>query len=103
MTTTAELSVLREILELAQQVTAVERADDEGHLDDVSILPDPNVGALTQIFREYAPPDTPIIVEKVASCPWCKSTTGVGSFKSYQLAKETYTRVCSSIAHRGHP
>ena len=39
----------------------------------------------------------------VASCPWCKSTTGVGSFKSYQLAKETYTRVCSSIAHRGHP
>jgi hypothetical protein len=58
---------LREILELAQQVTAVEHAEDEGHLDEVSILPDPNVGALTQIFREYAPADTPVIIENVVT------------------------------------
>ena len=60
----ASVEFLREILELAQQVTAVERAEDEGHLDDVSILPDPNVGALTQIFREFAPADAPVIIEK---------------------------------------
>jgi len=54
-------------LELARQVTAVERADDKGHLDDVSILPDPNVGALTQILREFAPPDTPMIIENVVN------------------------------------
>jgi hypothetical protein len=57
----------REILELAQQVTAVERADDNGDLDSVSVLPDPNVGALTQIFREYAPPDVPVIIENVVT------------------------------------
>jgi hypothetical protein len=44
---TASVDFLRELLELAQQVTAVERADDEGHLDEAGILPDPNVGALT--------------------------------------------------------
>jgi len=63
----ASMEFLREILYLAQQVTAVERADDEGNLDAVSILPDPNVGALTQIFREYAPPDVPVIIENVVT------------------------------------
>jgi type I restriction enzyme, R subunit len=63
----ASVDFLRELLELAQQVTAVERAYDEGHLDEVSILPDPNVGALTQIFREYAPPDSPVIIENVVN------------------------------------
>ena len=29
------------------------------------MLPDPNVFALTQIFREYAPPDTPVLIERV--------------------------------------
>jgi type I restriction enzyme R subunit len=63
----ASVEFLKEILDLAQQVVAVERADDEGHLDEVSILPDPNVGALTQILREYAPPDTPVIIENVVT------------------------------------
>ena len=48
-------------------MTAVERADDDGDLDAVSVLPDPNVGALTQIFREYAPPDVPVIIENVVT------------------------------------
>ncbi len=60
----ASLEFLRDILELARQVTAVERADDEGRMDE-SLLPDPNVGALTQIFKEYAPPETPAIIESV--------------------------------------
>jgi type I restriction enzyme R subunit len=63
----ASVEFLREILELAQHVTAVERAEDAGHLDQVSILPDPNVGALTQIFREYAPADAPVIIENVVA------------------------------------
>jgi type I restriction enzyme R subunit len=62
----ASVDFLRDILELARQVIAVERADDEGHLDE-SILPDPNVGALTQIFREYAPSDVPVIIEAVVN------------------------------------
>ena len=61
----SSVEFLRELLELAQQVTAVERAEEEGYLDDVGVLPDPNVGALTQIFREYAPADTPLIIENV--------------------------------------
>jgi type I restriction enzyme, R subunit len=63
----ASVEFLREILELARQVTAVERAEDQGHLDEVRILPDPNLGALTQIFREYAPADTPVIIENVVA------------------------------------
>jgi hypothetical protein len=35
----------------------------------------------------------------VASHRRCKSGVGVGSFKSYQLTKETYTRAITSIAH----
>jgi len=63
----ASVDFLRELLDLAQQVTVVERADNDGRLDEVSILPDPNVGALTQIFREYAPPDVPVIIENVVT------------------------------------
>ena len=63
----ASVEFLRDILELAQQLTAVERADEEGHLNGVSILPDPNVGALTQIFREFAPPEAPVIIENVVT------------------------------------
>jgi hypothetical protein len=48
---------LQKILELAKEVTVAVRADDEGRLDDLTpgLLPDPHIGALTQIFREYAP------------------------------------------------
>jgi hypothetical protein len=38
-------------------------------------------------------------VSRVASDPWCKRATGVGSFKSYQLRRRTYTRGSTSIAH----
>jgi len=61
----ASVEFLRELLDLAQRVTAAEKADDEGRLDDLSLLPDPNIGALTQILREFAPPDTPVIIEEV--------------------------------------
>ncbi|HEY5248436.1 MAG TPA: hypothetical protein VIJ15_08325 [Dermatophilaceae bacterium] len=53
---------LREAFTLAKDVTAAEKADDEGGLD---LLPDPNVGALTQIFNEYAPQDAPEMIRTV--------------------------------------
>lgn len=53
---------LQSLFDLATDVTAAEKAADEGTL---SLLPDRRVGALTQIFREYAPADTPAIVGKV--------------------------------------
>lgn len=65
----AEESVefLKKILELAKDVTVAVKADDEGRLDDLTpgILPDPHLGALTQIFREYAPEAAPAIIERV--------------------------------------
>lgn len=58
----ASIEFLRELLELAREVTAAERAEQEGGL---GLLPDPNIGALTQIFNEYKPEDVPVIVEEV--------------------------------------
>jgi type I restriction enzyme R subunit len=63
----ASVEFLKEILEVATAVTAAERADDEGRLDEVAILPDPNVGALTQILAEYAPDQTPVIIQNVVT------------------------------------
>lgn len=54
--------VLQSLFDLATDVTVAERAADDGVL---SLLPDRRVGALTQIFREYAPEGTPAIVGKV--------------------------------------
>ncbi len=63
----ASVEFLRELLELAQQVTAAERAAEEGRLDEPGLLPDPHLGALTQIFEEYRPEGTPVIVEEVVT------------------------------------
>lgn len=63
----ASIEFLRELLEVARQVTAAERAEDEGGPSALALLPDPKLGALTQILREYAPPDVPVIVEQVVT------------------------------------
>jgi len=63
----ASIDFLRALLDLAAEVTRIERADDDGHLDDPGLLPDPRLGALTQILAEYAPADTPDIVESVVA------------------------------------
>jgi type I restriction enzyme, R subunit len=63
----ASVEFLRDLLELAREVTAAERAEDEGGAEALNLLPDPKLGALTQIFREYAPPDAPVIVEQVVT------------------------------------
>ena len=60
----ASQDFLKQLLDLATEVTAAEKADDAGALN---LLPDPNVGALTQILKEYAPPETPVIIENVVN------------------------------------
>lgn len=47
-------------------MTCLLKAEAEGNLDEYeSTLPDPNIGALTQIFTEYAPDTTPEIVNRI--------------------------------------
>ncbi|HVA22159.1 MAG TPA: HsdR family type I site-specific deoxyribonuclease [Candidatus Micrarchaeia archaeon] len=63
-TATASVDFLKQLLEVARDLVAAERADEAGHLDDLRVV-DPDRGALTQILEEYAPADTPVIVENV--------------------------------------
>lgn len=42
----ASVEILKELLDVAKHVIVAERAEDDGHLDEVSILPDPNVALL---------------------------------------------------------
>jgi len=55
---------LKRLLELARQLVGAERAEADGRLDQFEVL-DPDLGALTQILSEYAPPGTPAIIEHV--------------------------------------
>ncbi|WP_246199836.1 type I restriction endonuclease subunit R [Arthrobacter zhaoguopingii] len=59
------ISFLQEILNLARDVSAAEKAEDEAGLDGLNLLPDPHIGALTQIFEEFKPDGAPVILEKV--------------------------------------
>ena len=63
----ASVEFLREILDLAKQLTAAEKTEEEGGVKALSLLPDPKVGALTQILHEYGPPDAPVVVEAVVA------------------------------------
>jgi type I restriction enzyme R subunit len=60
---------LQQILDAARAVVEAERAGAAGGLtlEDSSILPDANIGALTQIFNEFKPDLTPAIIEKVVT------------------------------------
>ena len=58
------VAFLQRLLDLARQMVGAERAEADGSLDRFQVL-DPDLGALTQIRREYAPPGVPVIVGKV--------------------------------------
>ncbi|MHC6223168.1 type I restriction endonuclease subunit R [Arthrobacter sp. MMS24-S77] len=58
---------LRDLLDLARDLAAAEKAEDDNGIAGLDLLPDPNVGALTQIFEEYRPQDVPVIVGKVVA------------------------------------
>ncbi|MHA7295220.1 type I restriction endonuclease subunit R [Arthrobacter sp. HLT1-21] len=59
------ISFLQELLNLARDLSAAEHAEDEADAEGLDLLPDPHIGALTQIFEEYKPDGAPVILEKV--------------------------------------
>lgn len=62
------LDWLRELLVAARDLALAERVEDERGrpgLDALPPLTDPHVGALTQIFVEYAPQDTPVLIGRI--------------------------------------
>lgn len=63
----AEQSIewLKKLFSVATDLTAAEKAEDESGSAGLDLLPDPNIGALTQIFHEFAPPGTPVMIERV--------------------------------------
>ena len=63
-TAAASVEFLKQLLDLARALVEAEKRDAEGTLDEVSVLPDPHKGALTQILQEYAQ-ETPAIIENV--------------------------------------
>ncbi len=63
---TAETSIqfLKTLLEIAKDFIQAEKTEQSGTLRDGQIL-DPNKGALIQIFMEYAPSNTTLIIEHI--------------------------------------
>jgi type I restriction enzyme R subunit len=61
------VNVMRKLFQLAHDVTVAESTEDTSGRDGLSLLPDPNVGALTQIFREYVPDDAPMMIGQVVT------------------------------------
>lgn len=60
----ASVEFLKRLLELAKEAVEADNAEGDGRLDDIKVV-DPDRGALTQILEEYAPPDTPVVIETV--------------------------------------
>jgi type I restriction enzyme R subunit len=60
----ASVEFLKQLLEVARDLVVAEKAEEEGRLDEIKVV-DPHRGALTQILEEYAPRDTPVIIENV--------------------------------------
>ncbi|WP_009883784.1 HsdR family type I site-specific deoxyribonuclease [Brevibacterium aurantiacum] len=65
----AEQSIewFRNAFDLASDLTDAETTAKDSGNAGLDLLPDPHVGALTQIFREYAPADSPDLVERVVN------------------------------------
>lgn len=61
------VNVMRRLFELAHDVTVAENVEDDAGAAGLSVLPDANVGALTQIFREYVPDDAPLMIGQVVT------------------------------------
>jgi type I restriction enzyme, R subunit len=82
---------LQELLDLTRQIKAADKAAQEGTLDEqAETILDPRIGALTQIFEEYAPDDTPVIVGNVVRDidTLVKEFAFDGWADSYQAARE---------------
>jgi type I restriction enzyme R subunit len=84
---------LKKLLEVAKDVVAADReTDDDGAgLDggvpqQLGLLPEERIGALTQIFHEYKPDVTPDIVENVVT--EIDAVVGAARFTSWQTSRE---------------
>jgi len=64
-TAAASVEFLKRLLEVARALVEAEKREAEGTLDEMSVLPDPHKGTLTQILQEYAPEHTPALIENV--------------------------------------
>jgi type I restriction enzyme R subunit len=65
MRSSDSIDYLHEIFVLARDLTLAERVEEEAGVEGLNLLPDPRVGALTQIFEEYVPADAPVILGNV--------------------------------------
>lgn len=61
------IEYLRELFTLAKDVKDAEQAEDEGGTAGLDLLPNPNIGALTQIFEEFKPENVPVLIGDVVS------------------------------------
>jgi type I restriction enzyme R subunit len=61
------IEYLRELFTLAKDVKEAENAEDEAGVDGLNLLPNPNIGALTQIFEEFKPENVPVLIGDVVT------------------------------------
>ncbi|HSP28763.1 MAG TPA: hypothetical protein VLN74_09460 [Ilumatobacteraceae bacterium] len=61
------IACLRELFTLAQDVKDAEHAEDEGGPAALDLLPNPRIGALTQIIDEFKPEKVPVLIGDVVT------------------------------------
>ena len=106
--TTAEESqeFLRELFDLTRQVKAADQAVRDGTLDEqADAILDPRIGALTQIFEQHAPPDTPVIVGHIVRDidVLVREFAFDGWADTYQAAREVKIELRKLLAKYGLP
>lgn len=106
--TTAEQSqqFLQELLELTRQVKRADQAARDGTLDEqAEAILDPRIGALTQIFEQHAPPDTPVIVGNIVRDidTLVREFAFDGWADTYQAAREVKVALRKLLAKYGLP
>jgi type I restriction enzyme R subunit len=63
----SSIEFLRELFTVAKDFVDAEHAEDEAGIEGLDLLPSPNVGALTRIFEEYKPENTPAMVGDIVA------------------------------------
>jgi type I restriction enzyme R subunit len=100
----ASVEFLKQLLEVARDLVAAEKAEEEGRLDEIKVV-DPHRGALTQILEEYAPPDTPVIIENVVEQidDIVRPIRGTGWQTSQPGDREVRRQLRLVLSHNGLP
>ncbi|WEO76424.1 HsdR family type I site-specific deoxyribonuclease [Cryobacterium sp. SO2] len=61
------IEYLRELFTVAKDLREAERAEDQDGGPGLDLLPNPHLGALTQIFEEYKPADVPVVIGDIVA------------------------------------